>query len=511
MTLRRHVVSVAIGALLVPSVLMAAGSPASAGSAGPAGSPTAGAIRAHIAAVKAAPWGHWAQRAAAQTPGGLRAAGQFAGLQDPVGDEVDFNGLPGNEPRADLVAASARDTSTTITLTAATAVLSNPMTDPNWASGSTGPTWTLWPTGDPTTQQPIAFVSLTSFAGQLQGSVEVLQSGPGLGGTGGLSFGGGCNATGGFAASGADAGYSVTFPASCLGQLGRFFWSASMTYDPATDVDGSLSVGDQAPNTGAFPEVDDFPAVQGYWLAATDGGVFSHGSAVFHGSEGAVQLDAPVVAAAATPDGRGYFLATADGGVFTHGDAVFHGSAGSRQLTSPVVGIAVTPDGGGYLLIAANGGVFSFGDAPVLGSEAGFVLTAPLVAAAVTPSDSGYWLFAADGGVFNFGDAGFFGSLGSQHLNRPIVGAAVDPQTGGYWMVAGDGGVFSFHAPFFGSEGATRLAAPVVGISSAQFGTGYRMVAVDGGMFDFGAATFSGSEATLHLNAPVVAAASLES
>ena len=35
----------------------------------------------------------------------------------------------------------------------------------------------------------------------------------------------------------------------------------------------------------------------------------------------------------------GYWMAAADGGVFSHGDASFHGSQGSRSLTKPVVGM----------------------------------------------------------------------------------------------------------------------------------------------------------------------------
>ena len=87
---------------------------------------------------------------------------------------------------------------------------------------------------------------------------------------------------------------------------------------------------------------------------------------------------------------------------------------------------------------------------------------------------------------------------------------ALTPDNGGYWLVAADGGVFSFHAPFFGSEGGTHLAARVVGITSAQDGDGYRLVAADGGLFDFGVANFAGSRGGQHLNAPIVAAASLE-
>ncbi|HXQ90445.1 MAG TPA: SpoIID/LytB domain-containing protein, partial [Acidimicrobiales bacterium] len=58
----------------------------------------------------------------------------------------------------------------------------------------------------------------------------------------------------------------------------------------------------------------------------------------------------------------GYWLVASDGGVFSYGDAGFHGSAGNIHLTKPVVGMAATPDGGGYWLVASDGGVFSYGD-----------------------------------------------------------------------------------------------------------------------------------------------------
>ena len=71
-------------------------------------------------------------------------------------------------------------------------------------------------------------------------------------------------------------------------------------------------------------------ADQGYWLASADGGVFAEGGAGYYGSLGSLQLNGPIVAMAATPDGRGYWLAAMDGGVFAFGDAGFYGSMGAR-------------------------------------------------------------------------------------------------------------------------------------------------------------------------------------
>jgi hypothetical protein len=39
----------------------------------------------------------------------------------------------------------------------------------------------------------------------------------------------------------------------------------------------------------------------GYWLVASDGGIFSFGDAAYEGSTGAIHLNQPVVAMAAGP------------------------------------------------------------------------------------------------------------------------------------------------------------------------------------------------------------------
>jgi hypothetical protein len=42
---------------------------------------------------------------------------------------------------------------------------------------------------------------------------------------------------------------------------------------------------------------------------------------------------------AATPDGAGYWLVASDGGVFSFGDSAFHGSMGGKPLNAPIVGM----------------------------------------------------------------------------------------------------------------------------------------------------------------------------
>ncbi|HVB92354.1 MAG TPA: hypothetical protein VND70_09685 [Acidimicrobiales bacterium] len=80
----------------------------------------------------------------------------------------------------------------------------------------------------------------------------------------------------------------------------------------------------------------------GYWLVASDGGIFSFGTAHFYGSTGGVALNKPIVGMTATPDGKGYWLVASDGGIFAFGDAHFLGSTGGVALNKPIVGMAAT-------------------------------------------------------------------------------------------------------------------------------------------------------------------------
>jgi len=236
------------------------------------------------------------------------------------------------------------------------------------------------------------------------------------------------------------------------------------------------------------------PVPPGYWTVASDGGVFSFGSAVYHGSASGLRLNAPVVGMAPTADRGGYWLAAADGGVFSFGSAQFHGSASRMHLNAPVVGIAAAPDGGGYWLAAADGGVFSFGTAQFHGSVASMHLNAPVVGIAAAPDGGGYWLVGADGGVFSFGTALFHGSMGGKRLNAHMVGIAGDGDGGGYWLAGADGGVFTFgDATYHGSAGSLRLQHPVTGIGATAGGGGYWLVASDGRLFAYGDAEELGS------------------
>jgi Glycosyl hydrolases family 43 len=246
-------------------------------------------------------------------------------------------------------------------------------------------------------------------------------------------------------------------------------------------------------------------APYGYYMVASDGGIFNYGNLPFCGSEGGQPLNKPVVGMAVTHDGGGYWEVASDGGIFTFGDANFYGSAGALPLNKPIVGMAATPDGGGYWLVASDGGIFSYGDAKFYGSAGAIHLNQPIVGMAPTHDGGGYWLVASDGGIFSYGDASFHGSTGAIHLNKPIVGMAATPDGGGYWLAASDGGIFNYgDAKFYGSAGAIPLNKPVVSMTPTHDGGGYWLVATDGGIFTYGDATFLGSTGAIHLNKPVV-------
>ena len=225
----------------------------------------------------------------------------------------------------------------------------------------------------------------------------------------------------------------------------------------------------------------------GYWMVASDGGIFSFGSARFFGSTGDIKLNQPIVGIASTPTGNGYWMVATDGGIFSFGDAKFFGSTGSVKLNKPIVGIAATPSGNGYWLVASDGGIFAFGDAKFFGSTGAMKLNQPIVGMAPSPTGNGYWFVASDGGIFAFGDAKFYGSTGGIKLARPIAAIAATRSGRGYWFTASDGGVFAYgDATFFGARPkADRTVAALV---PSPDGAGYWQASVTGELLAFGSA-----------------------
>jgi hypothetical protein len=236
----------------------------------------------------------------------------------------------------------------------------------------------------------------------------------------------------------------------------------------------------------------------GYWLAGSDGGVFSFGDAPFFGSAATLRLNQPIVDMVTTASGNGYWLIAADGGIFAYGDAPApaNNPLPGQHLNQPITGAARAGNTNGLWLTAGDGGVFAFNGAGFYGAATNLHLNKPVVDIVSTANGQGYWLTAGDGGIFAYGNAPAPPSnpLPGQHLNQPVVSAARAGSTNGLWLTAGDGGVFSFNgAGFYGSANSLPLAKPVSSIASTPDGQGYWLAARDGGMFAYGNAGFFGN------------------
>jgi hypothetical protein len=257
---------------------------------------------------------------------------------------------------------------------------------------------------------------------------------------------------------------------------------------------------------------------QGYWLVGSDGGIFSFGAAVFHGSTGNLVLQRPVVGIAPTNDEGGYWLTASDGGVFAFGDSQFMGSlpglgfhpAGSgvpNSLNKPVVGLVPSIDDGGYFMVASDGGVFAFGDARFAGSCPGLANGCNGAGVAVMPdaSGQGYWLVTATGNVYSFGDATYFGGPGQQ--SSPIVSAVRTPDGHGYWILDANGQVFAYGdaASLGGPTGSVGGSNPASAIFADSSGNGYWVAAANGAVFQYGDATNNGGMSGTKLNGPIIA------
>jgi arylsulfatase A-like enzyme len=205
------------------------------------------------------------------------------------------------------------------------------------------------------------------------------------------------------------------------------------------------------------------PSGHGYWMVASDGGIFSFGDAAFHGSTGAIKLNKPIVGMTATPSGHGYWMVASDGGIFSFGDAAFHGSTGGLVLRQPIVGMASTRSGNGYWLVAADGGVLAYGDAGYFGAATGKAGGHPVVAMTTTPTGLGYWEVTDDGQSFGFGDAG---ATTSVHTENPVVGAAALPADVAPGLVSGTGG-----DPLTNPQSPTPGSAPTSSTSATSSST----------------------------------------
>jgi RHS repeat-associated protein len=272
------------------------------------------------------------------------------------------------------------------------------------------------------------------------------------------------------------------------------------------------------PLNGNIVGIASTPSGNGYWLAASDGGVFAYGDATFYGSMGGQFLNRPIVGIAARPQGDGYWLAGADGGVFAFGAAPAVGAVPGFFVTYPaaprcpaawngyrenVVSISSTPSGGGYSMVDYCGLVFAFGDSVFQGSTFYPTDSGYRDLAGGAQGSGGYWEVRAGGGVYAY-SVPFHGSQGANPLtgNQQWSGLAAAPNNSGYWAVGKDGGVWAYGpgAPFYGSAGGSVTPHTFVGIAGRPQGDGYWIVASDGTVVPFGAAKFYGATGYPNVN-----------
>jgi len=231
---------------------------------------------------------------------------------------------------------------------------------------------------------------------------------------------------------------------------------------------GSLKL--QRPVVGIVPTANK----GGYWLDASDGGIFAFGDSGFYGSIPGLglhpagsgepdSLDAPIVGMVPSADGGGYFMVASDGGVFAFGDARFAGSCPGIGGCSGAA-VAVMPDasGNGYWLVTQTGHVYTFGDAPNFGAPG--PQAAPVTSAVRTPDGKGYWILFANGTIANFGDAGDFGSPAGQFGGmNPATAIFTTSDGDGYWVASANGSVDNYgDAPNEGSMAGTRLNGSII-------------------------------------------------
>ena len=89
--------------------------------------------------------------------------------------------------------------------------------------------------------------------------------------------------------------------------------------------------------TSTVPVVGIAGTKTGYRTVARDGSIAACRASTL-GSMAAKSLAQPVVGMTATPTGKGYWLVASDGGIFSFGDARYYGSA--VRTGARVVGIA---------------------------------------------------------------------------------------------------------------------------------------------------------------------------
>ena len=125
---------------------------------------------------------------------------------------------------------------------------------------------------------------------------------------------------------------------------------------------------------------------------------------------------------AATPDGHGYWLVASDGGIFTFGDARYSARPAASASTARSSGWPpprpATATGWSRPTAASSPSATPH----YCGSTGAMHLQPPDRRHGRPTPGHGYWLVASDGGIFTFGDARYLGSEGGKPLTSPSSG-----------------------------------------------------------------------------------------
>jgi hypothetical protein len=172
---------------------------------------------------------------------------------------------------------------------------------------------------------------------------------------------------------------------------------------------------------------------------------------------------------AAAPDGGGYWLVASDGGVFAFGSAGYFGSEGAAVLSEPVVGMAAAPDGGGYWLVT--------GEVPDIGAQIGAYMAtrSDNVTAAVSDIRTGVTYTYRPGVVENTAstvkvdilatllhETQADGSLTptEQALSVPMIEDSLDTAADALWVQLGPAAIGAFES----AAGTTSTVPAVNGV-----------------------------------------------
>ena len=245
-----------------------------------------------------------------------------------------------------------------------------------------------------------------------------------------------------------------------------------------------------------------------YWIATSDGGVFSFGGARFFGSMGDKRLDQPITSMAARPQKDGYWLLGGDCGVFSFGNSRYHGKF-DQNAQNFCKAIISTPSGNGYWLISRYGNIFKYGDAENYSTKInesisktntggyGIIPNLPddgIVSAARSGDGQGLILLDSNGKVYAYGD---MPNRGNAKINKAAGRKATSITTtrsSGYIITANDGSVFAFNTTNRGGANKIgQLAGPIVDLAFTEGYDGYWELGKDGKIYNYGTAINSGS------------------